>query len=68
MLALSEGETSRCLNAAKSDKLSALFAVLLGTGIDPGEALALKWSDFDPINHTLERRREPRTATSSRHR
>lgn len=47
MLALSEDEANRFLAKAQGDKHYLLFAVLLGTGLRPSEAVALKWSDFD---------------------
>jgi integrase len=53
MQALSEEEAVRFLKAAKRDKHHVLFAVLLGTGLRPGEAFGLKWVDFDPYNRTL---------------
>lgn len=53
MQALSEGEASRFLEVAKGDKHYVLFAFLLGTGLRPGEAFALKWSDFDAVKGTV---------------
>lgn len=53
MQALSEEEAVRFLKAAKLDKHHVLFALLLGTGLRPGEAFGLKWIDFDPYSRTL---------------
>ena len=53
MQALSAEEAVRFLKAAKLDKHHVLFALLLGTGLRPGEAFGLKWTDFDAYARTL---------------
>lgn len=53
MHALSAEEAVRFLKAAENDKHYVLFALLLATGLRPGEAFGLKWSDFDPYARTL---------------
>lgn len=53
MQALSETEAVRFLKKANQDKHYVLFAVLLGTGLRPGEAFGLKWGDFDAYARTL---------------
>ncbi|MEX2535805.1 MAG: tyrosine-type recombinase/integrase [Trueperaceae bacterium] len=53
MQALSEEEATRFLKTAKSDRLYPLFALMLGTGLRPGEALALMWKDIDPMTGSL---------------
>lgn len=50
---LSPGEADRFLEAAKESPHYALFALLLTTGLRPGEALALRWSDVDLAAGTL---------------
>lgn len=45
--ALSPEDAQRFLAEAKGDVWYALFAVLVTTGLRPGEALALKWEDLD---------------------
>ena len=47
MQVLGPDEATRFLDAASSDRWFALWALLLTTGLRPGEALALKWSDLD---------------------
>ena len=78
MLALTEQEAQRFLAAAASSIHHALFALLLGTGLRPGEAVALKWTDLDAANDRLIIRRsvssgkggmrlqEPKTAQGRR--
>ena len=47
MRAFSAPQAGAFLKAAESDDLHALWVVLLTTGMRPGEALALRWSDQD---------------------
>lgn len=47
MQALTPAEASRFLDAAKADRWHALWVLLVTTGLRPGEALGLKWSDLD---------------------
>lgn len=53
-------ETRRFIDAARDDRLSALYLVLLPLGLRIGEALALRWDDIDleartmHIRHTLQ--------------
>ena len=57
MQVMSEEEAHRFLTAALGDPLHALFALLLGTGVRPSEAAALRWPDLDPQAKTLSVRR-----------
>src|SRR5439155_6263816 len=50
---LSADEATRVLAAARGHRLEALGAVLLGTGVRRGEALALRWSDVDLAAGTI---------------
>lgn len=52
---LSPEETNRVLKAAEGDRWEALWHVLLGTGMRPQEALALRWSDIDGDKVTIRR-------------
>lgn len=55
-------EARRFLDAAREDRLHALWAVLVTGGLRPGEALGLRWEDVDleggkiHIRHALLRR------------
>ncbi len=53
MLALSQEQVETFLEAAKSDRHYVIYALLLGTGLRPSEALALMWKDFNPMTATL---------------
>ena len=53
MVALSETEVGRFLAAAQGSRHRVLFTVMLGTGLRPGEALALMWKDFDAVGRTV---------------
>lgn len=46
MKAFTAEEAKRFLDAAVFDKLNCLFVLLLTTGLRPGEALGLKWTDL----------------------
>jgi len=49
MKVLSPDETRRFLDEARKDRLGAMFAVAVTTGLRLSEYLALKWSDLDLI-------------------
>lgn len=51
--ALSEEEANQLFEAAKKDRLEALWVLLLSLGLRRGEALALRWSDYDRKSKTL---------------
>jgi len=46
-LALAPEEARRLLDAARGDRLEALYSVALALGLRQGEALGLMWSDID---------------------
>jgi integrase len=52
-------EVARFLEAANGHRLYPLFALMLATGLRPGEALALRWEDWEGetlhVRHTLLR-------------
>ena len=50
MQALSQDEAGRFLEAARSDRFYVLFAVMLGTGLRPGEALIFPSMNDTPLN------------------
>jgi integrase len=54
---LTPEEARRLLNAARGDRLEALYSVALALGIRQGEALGLKWSDIELDTATLRVRR-----------
>jgi integrase len=78
MQALSREQALLFLQAAKEDRLFALYVVALDTGMRQGELLALEWADVDldagvvVVRRTLEdqggklRVKEPKTAKSRR--
>lgn len=80
MKALSAAEAGEFCKALVGDRFEAYFVLLLGTGLRPGEARALRWSDVDfeagrvTVQRTLPRRRQgdpigfedPKTARSRR--
>jgi len=61
MRPLTTADARQFLAAARGHRHEHLFAVLLGTGLRIGEALALRWSDVDlddgvvTVRHALER-------------
>jgi integrase len=57
MRPLSSEEARRLLDAAKGDKLEALYVLAVTTGMRRGELLGLKWSDVDLKNATVSIRR-----------
>jgi integrase len=54
---LSTEETRRLLEAARGNKLEALYVLAITTGMRQGELLALKWQDVDLENATISVRR-----------
>ena len=79
MRALSPSEATEFLNAIRGDRWEPLWELLIVTGLRPGEALGLKWSDVDSdqqrirIQRTLVREEnnewrldEPKTPRSRR--
>jgi integrase len=78
MVALSADETRRLLEAARGDRLEALYTLAVHTGMRQGEMLALRWQDVDlenavvSVRRTLTRRGgriafgEPKTKKSRR--
>lgn len=80
MRALTPEECGKFREAATGHRLEAFFLLLLGTGLRPGEALALRWADVDldagslRVERSLGRRTkgtplpfdDPKTATSRR--
>lgn len=57
MKTLSVEETKRLLEAAKEDRLEALYVLAVHVGMRQGELLALKWADVDLENATINVRR-----------
>jgi len=54
---LTPEEARRLLDAARGDRLEALYSVALALGLRQGEALGLKWSDIDLDSGVLRVRR-----------
>jgi integrase len=54
---LSAHEARRLLDAAREDRLEALYVLALHTGMRRGELLGLKWADVDLENATVRVRR-----------
>ena len=57
MHAMAQDEIERFLKAAESSRWAPFFHVLVGTGLRPSEALALRWRDVDLATGTLTVRR-----------
>ena len=55
MKVLSPKQATAFLTAAKDDRWNALWHLLLVTGMRPGEALALRWSDLDGEKVRIQR-------------
>lgn len=53
MRTLSAAETRRLLEAARGDRIEALYMLAVHTGMRQGELLALKWQDVDLENATI---------------
>ena len=78
MKVLNVDQTKKFLEAAICNRMKSLFTLLIVTGMRPGEALALKWSDIDfekkriTINRSLSRvggkwsLKEPKTSRGRR--
>ena len=78
MVTFSEEQARTFLDAAATDRLEALYVLALTTGMRQGELLALRWSNLDfengtvQVNATLQRTTagfvfaEPKTARSRR--
>ena len=76
--ALTPADARRLLEAVRGDRLEALFAVALASGMRQGEALGLRWDDVDLGNGTISVQRtlqrierewrflEPKTSQSRR--
>ena len=54
---LSAEEACSLLDAARGDRLEALYVLAIHTGMRRGELLGLKWDDVDPENATVRVRR-----------
>jgi integrase len=54
---LSASEARRLLEAAREDRLEALYVLAIHTGMRRGELLGLKWADIDLENATVRVRR-----------
>jgi integrase len=57
MRTLFADETRKLLEAARGDKLEALYVLAVSTGMRQGELLALKWQDVDLENASVSVRR-----------
>jgi integrase len=57
VLALTPEAARRLLDAARGDRLEALYSVALALGLRQGEALGLKWDDIDLDTAVLRVRR-----------
>ncbi len=51
--AMSEDQASRLIESSRGSNYGALWAVLITTGLRRGEALGLRWSDFDGKSITI---------------
>lgn len=65
MMALNEQQVNNFLEVARGTPHYVLFAIMIGTGVRPGEAAAWQWQDFDAINHTIRVRRAVETVAGS---
>jgi integrase len=60
---LSPDQARALLRAAEGDRLEAVYALAVGTGMRQGELLGLKWEDVDLEGGTVQVRRTLSTAT-----
>jgi len=67
MRPLSADEARRLLEAAKGDRLEALYVLAVTTGMRRGELLGLKWSDVDLENSRLSIRRTLTRTDNGKH-
>jgi integrase len=65
MMPLSPDQARTLLEAARGERLEALYALAVTTGMRQGELLGLKWQDVDMETGTLQVRRTLSTATGS---
>lgn len=71
---LTRAEATALVAAAGDDRLYALWIVLMTLGLRRGEALALRWTDFDldgatvAISRSLQRRRTDQPSERGKHR
>src|ERR1700722_13089753 len=78
MSVLDAGQAARFLKAAEADRLHAMYALALDTGMRQGELFGLQWADFDfaggsvQVQRSLEERKgylrlkEPKTEKARR--
>lgn len=52
---MDQGQARQFLKEAEQDELYALWAVLISTGLRPGEALGLRWADLDENRLQVQR-------------
>jgi len=64
---LSTDEARRLLDAAKGDRLEALYVLAVHTGMRRGELLGLKWSDVDLEGGTVSVRRTLTRTSNGKH-
>ena len=67
MQALGPEQAGQFLDAAKADRLYAMFVVAITGGLRPGEYLGLQWPDVDleGHHHRATHARAPRACTES---
>jgi integrase len=68
MQTLMAAQTRKLLEAAKGERLEALYVLAVQTGMRLGELLALKWQDIDLENATVGVRRTITTKTTPAYR
>jgi integrase len=65
MRTLCAEETRRLLEAARGDRLEALYVLAVHTGMRQGELLGLKWQDVDLKDGTIQVRCSPTKSGTS---